>query len=50
MLSGETLEAAYVSATATPVKIHSGRFALLETDAQHFGAYHHSCNVPVLFL
>ncbi len=40
----ETLEAAYVSATATiGEKISFRRFALLEkTDAQHFGAYQHN--------
>ena len=44
MPSGETLEAAYVSATATiGEKISFRRFALLEkTDAQHFGAYQHN--------
>jgi len=44
MPSGETLEAAYVSATATiGEKISFRRFALIEkTDAQHFGAYQHN--------
>ena len=44
MPSGETLEAAYVYATATiGEKISFRRFALLEkTDVQHFGAYQHN--------
>ena len=44
MSSGETLEAAYVNATATiGEKISFRRFALLEkTDAQAFGAYQHN--------
>ena len=44
MPSGETLEAAYVSATATiGEKLSFRRFALIEkTDAQHFGAYQHN--------
>ncbi len=44
MPSGETLEAAYVSATATiGEKISFRRFAVVEkTDAQHFGAYQHN--------
>lgn len=42
--SGETLEEAYVNATATiGEKISFRRFALVEkTDAQHFGAYQHN--------
>ncbi len=44
MPSGETLEAAYVNATATiGEKISFRRFQVLEkTDAQHFGAYQHN--------
>ena len=44
MPSGETLEAAYVTATATiGEKISFRRFAVVEkTDAQHFGAYQHN--------
>ena len=44
MPSGETLEAAYVTATATiGEKISLRRFAVVEkTDAQHFGAYQHN--------
>ena len=44
MPSGETLEAAYVFATATiGEKISFRRFALIEkTDEQHFGAYQHN--------
>ena len=44
MPSGETLEAAYVSATATiGEKSHSVvLFCLKKTDAQHFGAYQHN--------
>ena len=44
MPSGETLEAAYVTATATiGEKIAFRRFAVVEkTDAQHFGAYQHN--------
>mgnify|MGYP002225125718 FL=1 len=44
MTSGETLEAAYVNATATiGEKISFRRFALIEkTDDQHFGAYQHN--------
>lgn len=42
--TGETLEAAYVNATATiGEKISFRRFALIEkTDDQHFGAYQHN--------
>ena len=42
--SGETLEAAFVNATATiGEKISFRRFAVVEkTDAQHFGAYQHN--------
>lgn len=42
--SGETLEAAFVNATATiGEKISFRRFAVLEkTDSQHFGAYQHN--------
>ncbi len=42
--SGETLEEAYVNATATiGEKISFRRFALVEkTDVQHFGAYQHN--------
>ena len=42
--AGETLEAAYVNATATiGEKISFRRFALIEkTDDQHFGAYQHN--------
>lgn len=42
--TGETLEAAYVNATATiGEKISFRRFALVEkTDEQHFGAYQHN--------
>lgn len=44
MPTGETLEAAYVNATATiGEKISFRRFQVLEkTDAQHFGAYQHN--------
>lgn len=44
LTSGETLEAAYVNATATiGEKISFRRFALIEkTDDQHFGAYQHN--------
>lgn len=43
MSSGETLEAAYVNATATIGEKIFRRFALLEkTDAQAFGAYQHN--------
>jgi len=43
MPSGETLEAAYVSAATIGEKISFRRFALIEkTDAQHFGAYQHN--------
>ena len=44
MPSGETLEEAYINATATiGEKISFRRFALLEkTDDQHFGAYQHN--------
>ncbi|KXT75284.1 translation elongation factor Ts [Streptococcus sp. DD12] len=44
LASGETLEAAYVNATATiGEKISFRRFAVLEkTDDQHFGAYQHN--------
>ena len=44
LASGETLEAAYVNATATiGEKISFRRFALIEkTDEQHFGAYQHN--------
>ncbi len=44
LASGETLEAAYVNATATiGEKISFRRFAILEkTDDQHFGAYQHN--------
>ena len=45
MPSGETLEAAYVTATATiGEKISFRRFCSLfeKTDAQHFGAYQHN--------
>ncbi|WEV60636.1 translation elongation factor Ts [Streptococcaceae bacterium ESL0729] len=44
MANGETLEEAYVNATATiGEKISFRRFALLEkTDEQHFGAYQHN--------
>ncbi len=44
LASGETIEQAYVSATATiGEKISFRRFALIEkTDEQHFGAYQHN--------
>jgi elongation factor Ts len=44
LASGDTLEAAYVNATATiGEKISFRRFALIEkTDEQHFGAYQHN--------
>ncbi len=50
MPSGETLEEAYVNATATiGEKISFRRFALVEkTDAQAFGAYQHNGGIGVI--